>query len=100
MIADDEGNNVSENGSSEYQERKDADHKAVKEACLRLMRRFDCVQIFASRYDRSEDNTDDETVSIQYGKGNWLARYGLAKRYVLMNDQEFKKSYDESEGFD
>ena len=45
----------------------------VKKACSELGEHFDAVQIFASRHEAGEL---DGTVRIDYGLGNWFARFG------------------------
>lgn len=52
------------------------DLDAVRAAAKELMRQFDSVQIFATRHEGASG-----TVNVQYGAGNWFARYGQVKRW-------------------
>ena len=67
---------------------EDEDMAAVKDACAGLMSRFDAVQILATRHTSDEKGS----VRVNYGKGNWFARYGLAKFWLLREEQ-----YDKDE---
>ncbi len=57
---------------------KDADESRIQEAVNTLIEHFDSVQIFATRHDGSEDGT----VSVVNGQGNYFTRYGQIKHWV------------------
>jgi hypothetical protein len=67
------------NGSS-----KDSDMDELKKCVAELMKRFDCVQIFASRHEADSGGT----VNCHFGSGNWFARYGQVKQWTLIEDRE------------
>jgi len=65
-------------------EQEHDDMRRIREACEVLSEHFDSVQIFATRH---EMGTDDGTVNVSYGVGNWFARYGQIHQW--MNDLMF-----------
>jgi hypothetical protein len=52
---------------------KDSDLAKVKAAASALGEHFDAVQIFATRHEAGELNG---TVRVDFGVGNWFARFG------------------------
>lgn len=65
----------------------------LKATSARLSEHFDTVQIFVTR------QTSDGTVNCQWGSGNWFARYGQIKQWLVKEDEaacvECRKSEDE-----
>lgn len=62
----------------------DADFEMVKKAAEALGEHFDGVQIFATRYE------PDGTVTVNYGQGNYYARYGHVKGWCTREDETFR----------
>ena len=60
----------------------DGDMGVVRAACAELMKRFDTVQIFCTRYKPGENDTVDCTSGI----GNWSARYGQVSQWMKRCD--------------
>ena len=60
---------------------KDQDLELLQKAIDTLGEHFDSVQIFATRHDT------DGTKSIQKGCGNWFARYGQVREWMLKEEQ-------------
>ena len=56
----------------------------VREAAEKLSEHFDSVMIFANVY---EPSTEGGTVNITHGVGNWFARYGHVKSWVLRAEE-------------
>ena len=71
---------------------EDSDMDRVKRACESLLDHFDTVQIFATRHESGEK---DGTVTIRFGLGNWFARYGHVKDWILIEEETSRmKSHD------
>jgi len=49
----------------------------------KLGEHFDCVQIFCSRHMPAEL---DGTITINRGAGNWCARFGQVREWVVYQD--------------
>lgn len=65
---------------------EEQDLNRIKEAALKLGEHFETVQIFATRHQsETEDNTG--TVNCNYGVGNWFARLGFVKDWVIRQDE-------------
>jgi hypothetical protein len=60
------------------------DYSRVKEAAQLLAEHFDSVQIFVSRH---EQTTHGGTININYGTGNWFARYGQINNWLTREDE-------------
>jgi hypothetical protein len=69
-------------------EEQDRDIEMVKGHCARLAEHFDAVQIFVTR------PSEDGTVTCQWGSGNWYARYGQVKAWVIGEEKEFGRRRD------
>lgn len=61
---------------------REQDMERLKEATEKLLEFFDNVQVFATRYDGK-----DGTVSAKYGGGNWFARYGQVREWLIKEDE-------------
>lgn len=66
---------------------KQEDLDRLKRAVADLGEYFDTVHIFATRH---ESGTEDGTISISYGCGNWFARYGKVREW-LVREEEWAK---------
>lgn len=69
------------------------DMERVKAAVQTLMEHFDTVQIFASRYE-IESERNGETTEIAYGDGNWFARFGQVKEWIVCTEQRSRNSVE------
>ena len=57
------------------------DVKRVEECLRHLGEHFDTVQIFTTRHE------EGDTKSVQKGVGNWYARYGQVRQWVVAMDE-------------
>lgn len=57
--------------------------EVVDRMVKRLRQHCDAVQIIAVKYD----NSDDQTYTVTNGGGNWQARYGAMKGWVIRADE-------------
>jgi hypothetical protein len=64
----------------------DTDKNHVEKALLALGEHFDCVQIFATRYDTEGDGEERGTRHVAMGSGNWFARYGHIRSWIIEED--------------
>ena len=65
-------------------EPKDADTEMVERHVRELGEHFDSVQILVSRH---EPETEDGTISISNGSGNWFARYGQTREWLIKAEE-------------
>lgn len=49
-----------------------------------LSMHFDTIQVFATR------SHPDGTVNCHYGDGNWFARYGQVRTWLVKEEQSFR----------
>ena len=63
---------------------EDNDLKLLKDAAQALGEHFDAVQIFASRH---EAEVEDGTVTVHDGVGNWHARIGQVRDWIIRQDE-------------
>lgn len=79
----------------------------VRKCVETLGKRFDCVQIFASKHGKASG----KTFHVAAGLGNWYARYGQVTEWVNTNEQaayekatrerdEDEEEDEEEDGFD
>lgn len=68
---------------------RNIDLDIVKRHCADLGEHFDSVQIFATRL---KDEGDKGTVHVQYGSGNWFARYGHIRHWLITEDEDARIS--------
>jgi len=66
----------------------------VKEACSVLIEHFDAVQIFATRKD---GEGQEGTVNVQWGAGNYFARFGHVKVWLLKEEGCAHRAYSSDE---
>jgi hypothetical protein len=58
----------------------------IKAAALNLGEHFDTVHIFCTRH-KSETEEDTGTVNASYGIGNWFARLGHIRDWIIRQDE-------------
>lgn len=63
------------------------DLELVRKAAEQLSEHFDSVQILATRH---ESGKEDGTINVNYGIGNWFARYGQAYEWLVKCDERIK----------
>ena len=63
------------------------DLEMVKKATQSLGEHFDSVLILTTRHDPT---TEGGTTNINYGCGNWFARYGQVREYLIKCDERTK----------
>lgn len=73
----------------ERQKRDDLDR--LKEACRSLIEHFDTVQIFGTRHEGSRD----ATIEALWGQGNWHARYGQVRQWVIEMEHQIRLDVEE-----
>lgn len=64
-----------------------ADVDRIKRVVAELGEHFDTVQVFATR---CEDGTLDGTINVQFGAGNWFARYGQVRNWIVKEDEAIR----------
>lgn len=62
--------------------------RRVREACETLNEHFDAVHIFASVHEAGQE---DGTVNVSYGLGNWFARYGQIREWLVKTDERSRE---------
>ena len=63
---------------------KDQDMSTVQKHLQALSEHFDTVQIFCTRHEAGEH---DGTIDVQVGAGNWFARYGHVKHWLVTQEE-------------
>ena len=75
---------------SEYEERHEKrDLDLLKSHATRLAEHFESVQIFCTRHMPSEV---DGTITAAWGEGNWFARYGSVREWVVKEEERMRVS--------
>lgn len=69
----------------------DPDRERIEKAVEALGEHFDAVQIFAVRTDT------DGTLTYSKGCGNWFARYGQIRTWLVKQDEYTKKEVQKEE---
>ena len=69
---------------------EDDEFKIVKMHVARLSEHFDSVVVMVSRHDFKSG----KTISFVNGEGNYNARYGLAKEWVLKEERSMGEGYE------
>lgn len=67
---------------------REDDLKRVQDACQVLIEHFDTVQIFCTRH---EPEVENGTINVNYGEGNWFARYGLVHEWMTRQDERTRQ---------
>lgn len=65
---------------------EDEDIKRLRKVCNELGDFFDTVQIFVTRHESSEGGT----VNAKFGVGNYFARYGQVRQWLMKEDEGTK----------
>lgn len=76
---------------------RDRDMEILRRASVQLMEHFETVQIFVTR----DNGPEGETMAANYGGGNWYARSGQIREWIVQQDvraAENIKRQDEAEG--
>jgi hypothetical protein len=63
---------------------KNADIELLKQHAAKLGEMFDSVHIFCTRH---EPAMEDGTVTVNWGVGNWYARYGQIIEWTIRSDE-------------
>lgn len=76
------------------EESKAAQEVAIVEKAINgLAEHFDTVQVFVTRYIGGESTIDHgSTLNISKGTGNWHARVGQTKEWILKEDEAARDS--------
>jgi hypothetical protein len=77
-VTDDDINDIL-NGNEE-----NSDMSVIEKHCTELMKKFDTVQLFCSRHEIDTGGT----VNCHTGQGNFFARYGHVKQWVLKEEAQ------------
>lgn len=64
------------------------DVQRLKKACEDLSEHFDTIQIFATRVADEVDEEKGGTVNCNWGSGNWFARYGHIRYWMIKQDEQ------------
>lgn len=67
----------------------DQDMKRIEASAHSLGEHFDTVQIFCTRHE-SESEESGGTINCNYGLGNWFARYGHVRDWLIRQDERSK----------
>lgn len=68
---------------SEEQKQRESDETRLAQALAMLGEHFDTVQIFVTRHEAGSLNG---TIGACKGEGNWYARLGYVKEWILQHD--------------
>jgi len=71
---------------------KDGRLKIIENHCKELMKFFDSVQIFCTKADKDNGGS---LANYEYGDGNYLARFGQIKMYVIREEEATRRSVDD-----
>lgn len=71
-------------------DQKDIDMERLKKAVAELAEHFDTVQIFTTRESDHLDDGGEGTVNANYGAGNWFARYGQVRNWLVKSEEEIR----------
>ena len=67
---------------------EDRDLSIVRSHAAQLAEHFDTVQIFVTRHDEQQDGT----IAVDRGEGNWYARFGQVKEWIIKSDEDSRIS--------
>jgi len=71
------------------------DLQRLQKACEELSEHFDSVQIFVTRLSDDQDDDGEGTVNVNWGSGNWFARYGQIHAWLVKQDEQSRKEQRE-----
>lgn len=66
-------------------DQSDQDVERIKTATNGLAEHFDTVQIFCTRH---EGGNVDGTINVHWGAGNYFARYGQIKQWMVSEEED------------
>jgi hypothetical protein len=72
---------------------EEEDMQIIMNHCAQLSEHFETVQIFVTKLCKKEDGT----INAQYGEGNWFARYGQIRQWVIKEEKSFKNIEEEND---
>lgn len=82
--------------SDEYtKEEREQDVKLLDDCCAKLSEHYDTVQIF---FTRNEGSRLDGTVTCNRGSGNWCARYGQIREWLVYEDERIREAARPGDG--
>lgn len=67
---------------------KEQELEMLKRAAESLGEHFETVQIFTTRHEAGNENG---TVHLAWGAGNWFARYGHVRNWLIMEDESSRE---------
>ncbi len=68
---------------------QDEDRDRLKKSLNELSEHFDSVQILCTRYKGGDDGG---TVNISMGTGNWFARYGQMREWLIREEETSRET--------
>lgn len=68
------------------------DIERIQKCIDQLSEHFDSVQVFCTRH---EMGTDDGTINCTQGQGNWFARYGQIRAWVVRMEESDREQMRE-----
>lgn len=78
--------------SKSYMGTPDQEFEIVRRAASGLAEHFDSVHIFCTRQGTA---TESGTVNVNCGEGNWFARYGQVREWVVKQEELSRQSVRE-----
>lgn len=69
----------------------DADMERLRVAVESLGEHFDSVQIFVTRANEADREEDKGTINANLGGGNWFARYGQVRAWLVKCDERTRE---------
>jgi len=73
---------------------REEEERLVKQHVAALSEHFDSVQIFVSRHDPA---IQDGTVTVSWGAGNWYARAGQIREWILRQEEITRRQIQKEE---
>lgn len=74
--------------SDEAKRQQEEDLKLLRQHVDQLAEQFDSVQIFVTRHEQGQL---DGTISSTVGSGNWYARFGNVREWLIQEDQRARE---------
>ena len=72
-------------------EQRDKKMDLIKNQARLLSQSFDSVQIFCTKFEPERDN---DTSHYAYGVGNWFARYGQVREWIVNEEHGVDRKVD------
>lgn len=70
----------------------DQDVMIAKNHAKRLAAHFDAVQLICTRH------TENGTVHVVWGEGDWFSRYGAAKEWIIREEHKMRLKAEDDNG--